>query len=612
MLFDRRLPRLAIAGEPVVSGSVVASPWAILLHNSSTPPPPPPIFRACIRLGGCVMTLSRRRAPLTLLLIGVALLAALLLIPWAVHAQSNSTAPTNLTAEVVDGGIALSWDAPTEDADSVTGYEVLRRRPRQGENSLSTYVADTGSATTTYTDTNATEPGERYVYRVKALRVGEKSGQSNYVRVDLPESEPEPASTPEPTPAPTPEPTPAPTPQTSTPDSPTGLTASSVSHDSVTLSWDDPDDDSITGYRVLRRSRDGDAHGDGEGSAEFVAVIDDTGSPAASYTDTSVTARTRYVYRVKAINAVGLSEQSSYLNVETLAEPVTTTVVVVPPEEPEEPEFALQQQVTIIDRGTLTVDPRLPTRGTIGSPGERHRYEVELQSGRFYDLYIREGSTGEIRLLDHLGDPVQDNGRDLVSAPHAAWGGGYLFYQPTTGGTYVVEVRASDDQQTGFYALMVRDGTITASSGDEGRSNSTDFKQFINRAKLHPGDPVIGILDTNGDIHGTLIDEDFFEANLHAGQTYTFTFAAGRITGGTNRKLWIAVHGPGTYHNFNNFSPPTSWGGSRTLSITITPHRTGPYVFTIGVFDSVIDRSAGTYVVLDAAITPYTVTLAEQ
>ena len=370
------------------------------------------------------MTLSRRRAPLTLLLIGVALLAALLLIPWAVHAQSNSTAPTNLTAEVVDGGIALSWDAPTEDADSVTGYEVLRRRPRQGENSLSTYVADTGSATTTYTDTNATEPGERYVYRVKALRVGEKSGRSNYVRVDLPESEPEPASTPEPTPAPTPEPTPAPTPQTSTPDSPTGLTASSVSHDSVTLSWDDPDDDSITGYRVLRRSRDGDEYGDGEGSAEFVPIVDDTGSPAASYTDTSVTARTRYVYRAKAINPAGLSERSSYLNVETLAEPVTTTVVVVPPEQPEEPEVALQQQVTIIDRGTLTVDPRLPTRGTIGSPGERHRYEVELQADRFYDLYIREGSTGEIRLLDQLGDPVQDNGRDLVSAPHAAWGGG--------------------------------------------------------------------------------------------------------------------------------------------------------------------------------------------
>ena len=401
------------------------------------------------------MTLSRRRAPLTLLLIGVALLAALLLIPWAVHAQSNSTAPTNLTAEVVDGGIALSWDAPTEDADSVTGYEVLRRRPRQGENSLRTYVADTGSATTTYTDTNATEPGERYVYRVKALRVGEKSGRSNYVRVDLPESEPEPASTPEPTPAPTPEPTPEPTPQTSTPDSPTGLTASSVSHDSVTLSWDDPDDDSITGYRVLRRSRDGDAHGDGEGAAEFVAVIDDTGSPAASYTDTSVTARTKYVYRAKAINPAGLSERSSYLNVETLAEPVTTTVVVVPPEEPEEPEFALQTDTTepggdVWDDNGVRRLRMFSTEMTVGS---------RTESGATY----RGFASGSPVTIGSLASTDFDSG---------SWGCPYVsggpinglcsstfteMYFETVGGTTTLLVRLSTTPAEGVpYGLAVR------------------------------------------------------------------------------------------------------------------------------------------------------------
>ena len=136
---------------------------------------------------------------------------------------------------------------------------------------------------------------------------------------------------------------------------PTGLTAS-VSHNSVALTWDDPEDDSITGYRVLRRSRDGDEYEDGGGAAEFVAVIDDTASPAASYTDTSVTARTRYVYRVKAINAVGLSERSGYVNVETLAEPVTTNVVVVPPEEPEEPEFALQSEEDTTQPGRAVWD----------------------------------------------------------------------------------------------------------------------------------------------------------------------------------------------------------------------------------------------------------------
>ena len=38
----------------------------------------------------------------------------------------------------------------------------------------------------------------------------------------------------------------------SAPDKPTGLEATAT-HDSVTLTWDDPGDDSITGYVILRR-----------------------------------------------------------------------------------------------------------------------------------------------------------------------------------------------------------------------------------------------------------------------------------------------------------------------------------------------------------------------
>ena len=104
------------------------------------------------------------------------------------------------------------------------------------------------------------------------------------------------------------------------PAAPQNLTGS-VSHKSVTLSWDDPGDDSITGYRMLRRSRDSAQYGDGQGAADFAAVVDDTGSSATTYTDTSVTPRTRYVYRIKAINQHGASQRSSYLNVETAASP---------------------------------------------------------------------------------------------------------------------------------------------------------------------------------------------------------------------------------------------------------------------------------------------------
>ena len=98
-------------------------------------------------------------------LIAILALAALLLTPWAVEAQSGPNAPGNLAADIVEGrGVALSWDAPTEDAESVTGYQILRRLPQQGERRPTVYVADTGSTNIAYTDEDATVAGEQYNY----------------------------------------------------------------------------------------------------------------------------------------------------------------------------------------------------------------------------------------------------------------------------------------------------------------------------------------------------------------------------------------------------------------------------------------------------------------
>ena len=99
------------------------------------------------------------------------------------------------------------------------------------------------------------------------------------------------------------------------PAQPTGVTASTTA-EAVTLAWDESDDDSITGYQVLRRSRDGDSYGDDQGAPEFVVIADDTGSAETEYRDSSVTPGTRYVYRIKARNAEGLSTWSSYVDAE--------------------------------------------------------------------------------------------------------------------------------------------------------------------------------------------------------------------------------------------------------------------------------------------------------
>ncbi len=75
----------------------------------------------------------------------------------------------------------------------------------------------------------------------------------------------------------------------------------------VTLTWDAPDDPSITGYQILRKLFGS--------NAELQVHVADTGSAAATFTDSDVEAGTRYVYRVKAINAAGVGDQSNYVRV---------------------------------------------------------------------------------------------------------------------------------------------------------------------------------------------------------------------------------------------------------------------------------------------------------
>ena len=99
------------------------------------------------------------------------------------------------------------------------------------------------------------------------------------------------------------------------PAKPTGLSAA-VSHDTVTLAWDDPQDDAITGYVILRRDRE--IHP----VRTFVTITDDTGSADTTYTDDTVEPDKQYVYRIKAINEHGeVSEISDWVRGFTPAAP---------------------------------------------------------------------------------------------------------------------------------------------------------------------------------------------------------------------------------------------------------------------------------------------------
>ena len=93
-------------------------------------------------------------------------------------AESPPPAPQNLTATATHNSVTLSWTAP--DDSTVTGYQVLRRRPAHGETELLVHVSDTGSTATTYTD-SALQASTRHVYRVKAINAAGVGPHSNRV-----------------------------------------------------------------------------------------------------------------------------------------------------------------------------------------------------------------------------------------------------------------------------------------------------------------------------------------------------------------------------------------------------------------------------------------------
>ena len=126
-----------------------------------------------------------------MLAVGALLLAAF---PSAAGAARNwARTPGDVTAAEQAGGIEVSWSAPTEDAETVTGYKVLRKA--QGVDTSLTVVAEVTA--TSWVDIDATEAGQEYRYRIKAVRgddVSRVSRKATVVRSEkLAEPEPEPA-----------------------------------------------------------------------------------------------------------------------------------------------------------------------------------------------------------------------------------------------------------------------------------------------------------------------------------------------------------------------------------------------------------------------------------
>src|SRR5207302_497249 len=166
---------------------------------------------------------------------------------------------------------------------AITGYKI--ERSADGGSTWTTIVSNTGSTTTTYSDTGLTH-GTTYTYRVSAINsVGTGSPSSTASATTLAVA----------------------------PSSPTGLSATAVSSSQINLSWTAPSDNggsAITGYKIERST---------DGGTTWSTLVANTGIAGTTYSDTGLTRRTPHTSKLSAINSVGMSSPSGTASATTLA-----------------------------------------------------------------------------------------------------------------------------------------------------------------------------------------------------------------------------------------------------------------------------------------------------
>ena len=201
-------------------------------------------------------------------------------------------APTGLAASAGDASVTLSWSNPSD--DSITGYEYNVNHNATGTGNFSGWspwqaIDGSGAATTSHTLTDLTN-GREYRFHVRAVNADGAGAQAPDASPWFVSATPQEVA--EPPPPPEPEP----------PAAPTGLTAS-AGDASVTLSWSNPSDDSITGYEY-NVNHNATGTGNFSGWSPWRA-IGGSGADTTSHTLTGLTNGREYRFHLRAVNADG-------------------------------------------------------------------------------------------------------------------------------------------------------------------------------------------------------------------------------------------------------------------------------------------------------------------
>ena len=201
--------------------------------------------------------------------------------------NSPPSVPTNLIATAASfSQINLTW---TDNSSNETGFQIWRSL---SSGSGFTLIATTTANATSYSSTGL-NANKKYFYRVRAINA---DGNSAYT--------PEVNATTMPLPNP--------------PSAPSNLAATAISSTQVNLTWAD-NSSNETAFQIERSLSSGTGF----------TLIATTAANATSYPNTGLTGGTKYYYRVRAINAGGISALTSEANATTLIPPIAPSQVQV-------------------------------------------------------------------------------------------------------------------------------------------------------------------------------------------------------------------------------------------------------------------------------------------
>lgn len=205
--------------------------------------------------------------------------------------------PTQLVVTPIDRTrLKLDW---TDNSNNESLFKIERKLPTDP---AFVEIATVGENVTTFTDTGLT-PNTTYQYRVRAFNV---AGNSGYTNTASGTTLPDPPTV-----------------------APSGLTATAISNSEIDLSWVYTPTDA-TGFKIYRST-----------NGVIYTLYRVTTTPATSFQDTGLPAKTKFFYKVAAYNISGDGPQSLPANATTLPDP---------------PSAPTNLQATLVTTPTLKID----------------------------------------------------------------------------------------------------------------------------------------------------------------------------------------------------------------------------------------------------------------